>query len=308
MTRAPEFEIVVPDPLFPVTFRAFSEGIYGHGVIGIGGLEATAGSGDWDVDVAAGEVQYDGQRFEHAAADTLTVNQPDADPRWDVVYFDTATESVGIKTGTPGSTPQPEGIGDGEVLIAYIEVDTDMPNLTDEDVRNWRTRPQPAANAPLDHNDVDGQTVHEGFTWLVGNTATSPHGNDEHDPNFSQEGHDHSGETLGQTEALARINALVAEIETLAADLDLDGNALTNVASLTATAASVSDQPSSDTDVARKAEVDAVASDVQSVEDSIDIDTLAVTQRSELPDPDSLEEPTLAYIEDEDRYAGLFQE
>lgn len=301
MTDAPEFEIVVPDPLFPVTFRAMSEGIYGHGVIGLTGLEATAGAGDFDVDVAAGDVQYNGSRYSHGASSTVTLDPPDADPRWDVVYFDTATETVGVKKGSAAASPLPEDIADGEVLIAYIEVDPSMAGLTNEDVRNWRSRPQPAENAPLDHANVDGQTVHEGFTWLSNNMTQSPHDNAAHDPNFSQEGHDHSGETLGETEALARLNSLVAELGELAAALDAGGNNLSNIGLLTANAATVATAPSNSTDVARKAEVDSLASTVA-------IETQQVATRSDLPDPTGLGSPVIAYIDEEDRYVGVYQE
>lgn len=301
MTQAPQFDALVTDPVFPVTFRAFSEGQYGHGVIGIAGLEATAGAGDWEIDIASGEVQYDGSRYSLAAADTLTIDQPGADPRWDVVYFDTATETAGVKKGTPGAAPIPEDIGDGEVLIAYVEVDPSMPSLTDEDIRNWRSRPQPAMNVPLDHPTVDGDTVEEGFTWVANNATQSPHDNSDHDPNFSEEGHDHSGESLGQTNALQSLATLVAEIGALAASLDADGNSITNVGNLTAAAAAVANAPADPEDVVRLA-------DLQAVQDSFALESYDVTSRDELPDPANMSGGAFGYIREEDRYVGVYQE
>lgn len=307
MTRAPHFDALVTDPVFPVTFRAFSEGIYGHGVVGIDGLEATAESGDFDVDVDAGFVQYDGGRFEHEAGDTLTVDEPAEEPRWDTVYFDTESEEAGIRAGDPGPTPAPPDIEAGEVLIAYIEVSPQASNITDEDVRNWRARPQPAENAPFEHDDVEGETVYEALGWLNEDKASTPHGNEDHDPNFaedphgneshdpnfSEEGHDHSGEAIQPAEA------------------------------------TVDEAPTDDTDVVRKTELDDVEDDVDDLEsgqaalegrvddaesdigdlqDQVGMDTMAVDERGDLPDPTGLSRPVLAYIDEEDRYAGVFQE
>lgn len=316
MTKAPQFEAEESDPLFPVTFRALSEGIYGHGVIAFNGLEPVSGTGDFEVDVGAGEVQYDGNRLEHATTSTLTVPAPEADPRWDLVYFDTSTGDVVHRQGVASVTPMPPGLQAGELLVAYIEVLPEATSIENDDIRDWRARPQPAMNVPLDHADYgNSNTVYEALgslhghgnerhseTFAVDGDSQPPevHDNSKHSTNYSAQGHDHSGETLGETEALARINALEAQIGTLMAALDVNGNDLNNVGSIGANSASVSSAPSSDTDVVRKTELDAV--DAQT-----EIETREVAERSNLPDPTTLDSSLIAYIEDEDIYVGAHQ-
>lgn len=300
MTQAPQFEALESDPVFPVTFRAFSEGIYGHGVIGAGGLEPVSGAADFDVDVGTGKVQYDGDQVQNGSVSTVTVPAPEAEPRWDLIYFDTTAPEVGIRKGTASVTPIPPDLQAGEFLIAYIEVLPEAGSIENDDIRDWRSRPQPAMNVPLDHTEY-GETVYDALD------ALHEHGNERHSETFAVDGasqppedHDHSGDTLGESEALARINVLEAQLGKLMAALDVNGKDLNNVGSLSANEATVSTAPSDDTDVVRNAELDTVNEKTQ-------IETISVTHRNDLPDPTTLDSATIAYVEEEDVYVGVHQ-
>ena len=43
-------------------------------------------------------------------------------------------------------------------------------------------------------------------------------------------------------------------------------------------------------------------------EGDIEIDLIEVQSESDLPDPENLDDPTIAYVNDDDDYAGVFQE
>ena len=49
---------------------------------------------------------------------------------------------------------------------------------------------------------------------------------------------------------------------------------------------------------------------VESIADDADteIDLIEVESAVELPDPENLDDPTIAYVNDDDDYAGVFQE
>lgn len=314
MTQAPQFEALESDPVFPVTFRALSEGIYGHGVIEAGGLEPVSGAADFDVDVGTGEVQYDGNQVQNDTVSTVTVPAPESEPRWDLIYFDTTAPEVGIRKGTASVTPIPPDLQAGEFLIAYIEVLPEAGSIEDDDIRDWRSRPQPAMNVPLDHTEY-GETVYDALdalhehgndrhssTFAVDGDSQPPetHDNSAHSTDYSAADHDHSGDTLGGSEALARINVLEAQLGKLMAALDVNDQDLNNVGALAASSATVSDAPSNDTDVARKAELD-------TIDEKTQIENISVAHRSDLPDPTTLDSPAIAYIEDEDLYVGVHQ-
>lgn len=305
MTRAPQLDGLVSDPVFPVTFRAFSEGMYGHGVIAATDLEATDGTGDFEIDVAPGSVIYDGTLYELATVSTVSLNAPNTDPRWDLIYFDTADQTVNIRTGSPSVTPQPGDLQSGEVMIAYIVVMPDAEFITDSEIRNWRARPQPAKNTPFSHADLTGDTVQEALDWLYNNKSSNQH--------------DHSGETINPDD----VNASTASVDTApSSNTDvvrktetdaLDTRVGDNETTINDHESRISDNETAISDhesrvSTNESNISSNDSDITSLNSRLEIDGVAAATRQDLPDPTTLDNPMIGYIEEEDRYVGVHQE
>lgn len=288
MTTAPQYDALVSDPVFPVTFRAISEGIYGNGVRGETDLEATSGAGSFDVDVSGGTAQYDGSTSDYAGG-SVTLDAPGDDVRWDTIYYDMVDEQPAVRKGTPGLAPIPEDIVDDEVLIAYAAVDPAASSVEDSDLRNWRSRPQPADNTP--YGGSGGDTVSDALDSLFGGKADDPHGNGSHTETFAVDGDQQPPETHGNGSHSTNYSAQ---------GHDHTGESI-SPDDVSASSASVTSEPSGNNDVARKAEIDAI-------DDRTQIDSIAVQNRSDLPDPTTLDRPTRAYIADEDVYVSAYQQ
>ena len=127
----------------------------------------------------------------------------------------------------------------------------------------------------------------------------------------------------------------MANVTELNREPDISANAI-DAAEVSADDAQVNNAPTEDTDVARKTEVDGKADTDANVEgfstsggaDTVpvsqgdgtlqmevvdtdadtEIDLIEVQSADELPDPENLDDPTIGYVNDDDDYAGVFQE
>lgn len=134
-------------PLFEVNWRGISESLAGNGVIGNTDLEVTATATNMEIQVASGDALYTGTKHTLASADTHTLTAADAnDDRWDTVYFDTATDSSGVRDGTAASNPVPPDIQGDEILLAIVYVPAGATDVPDSDILNWRTPEQQAGH------------------------------------------------------------------------------------------------------------------------------------------------------------------
>lgn len=135
------------EPLFEVSWRAISEALAGNGILDADDFLVESTSNVREIQVAAGSVFYDGDEATGTGVtETLSVGDTDHD-RWDIVAFDTATETVVVREGTPDVNPEPPDVTADEVLLAVVyvpaEFDSEFPS---EFVQNWRTTHQPSGN------------------------------------------------------------------------------------------------------------------------------------------------------------------
>lgn len=127
--------------MFEVMLRSISESLAGNGVVEATGLEVTPTATPREVSIDTGDVYFDGTEYSHGTTSTETTSVGDgSDPRWDIVYFDTATTSTGIREGTPSQTPEPPDIQGSEVLLAFLKVVSgfDSTFTRGDDLLNWR--------------------------------------------------------------------------------------------------------------------------------------------------------------------------
>lgn len=160
--------------------------------------------------------------------------------------------------------------------------------------------------------------------------ADDPHGNEDHDPAFAEDPHALGGDEH-DADTLASLNAKVSD-----ATLDDTNDARTpeihatshqdgggdelNVAGLSGELAdpqptSVEDSATAVADVTTldfgdnlDVSEDAGTATVDAQATEGDIDLLQVADVDSLPDPENVTSPTIAYIDGEDDYAGVFQE
>jgi len=144
MPDSTRFEAPQGLPLFDVQFRAISEALGGNGVVSPTDLEPTAGTGDLDVNVASGTAYYGGSEYTLGSASTVTLSAGGSTgSRWDTVYFDTATTSVGVREGQVGDPangvyPSPPDVQGDEMLIAVVHVTADTTIIDANDIQDWR--------------------------------------------------------------------------------------------------------------------------------------------------------------------------
>ena len=128
-------------PLFEVQWRAVAESLAGNGVRSASDLEVTATATDLEIQVAAGTAFYLASESVLGAAETHTLTAGDGTyDRWDTVYFDTATDSSGVREGTPEADPEPPDVQGDELLLAVVYVPQGATDVPDEDVLNWRAQ------------------------------------------------------------------------------------------------------------------------------------------------------------------------
>lgn len=140
MPSADAFEAPQGHPLHGVMLRAITEGLAGNGILNNGDLEVTATANALELNVAGGTVYYVASEY-NTAGGTLQLSQGDATyDRWDTVYFDTGTSSIGVHEGTPAQYPEPPDIAGGELLLAVVYVAQDATDVTDSDILNWRAK------------------------------------------------------------------------------------------------------------------------------------------------------------------------
>jgi len=143
MPSAAKVEWPQGTPLFEVMWRSVTESLAGNGVTESTEMEVTATANNREVSVAPGTIFYVGSNYTLGSSTTTTVSVGDAnDPRWDIVYFDTATSSVGTREGTPSATPEPPDLQGGEMLLAVLKVTAnfDAPFTRGTDLFNWRAQ------------------------------------------------------------------------------------------------------------------------------------------------------------------------
>lgn len=141
MPSAPDFEAPQGTPLHTVMLRAITESLAGNGVVANTDLEVTATATDLQISVATGDYFYIGQTYTLGAAETHTLSAGDgSNDRWDTVYFDTATQTTGVREGTAELNPTPPDIQGDEALLAVVYVPSGATDVPDSDVLNWRAK------------------------------------------------------------------------------------------------------------------------------------------------------------------------
>jgi len=85
------------------------------------------------------------------------------------------------------------------------------------------------------------------------------------------------------------------------ADVDLNSNALADVGSL-----NMADFAAATAGTVPVSQGDGTLA-MEAVDTETDIELLSVADIDGLPDPETLDKPTIAYVESEDDYAGVFQ-
>ena len=85
------------------------------------------------------------------------------------------------------------------------------------------------------------------------------------------------------------------------ADVDLDSNALADVGSL-----NMADFAGADSGTVPVSQGDGTLA-METVDTETEIDLISVDDADGLPDPENLTTPTIAYVESQDDYAGVFQ-
>jgi hypothetical protein len=128
-------------PLFEVQWRAVAESLAGNGIRSATDLEVTATANDLEIEVASGTAYYIGSESTLGTAETHTLTAGDGThDRWDTIYLDTATDSSGVREGTPSADPEPPDVQGDELLLAVVYVPQNATDVPDSDVLNWRAQ------------------------------------------------------------------------------------------------------------------------------------------------------------------------
>lgn len=142
MPTADQIEWPQDEPLFEVHWRAISEGLIGNGVKDAGDFEVTATANNREVSIAAGTAFYQASESTLGSSTTKTHSAGDgSNDRWDIIAYDTGTDSVTKREGTAAANPEPPDIQGDEILLAVIKVpqNFDAPFDNDTHIFNWRT-------------------------------------------------------------------------------------------------------------------------------------------------------------------------
>lgn len=150
MPNADKIQWPQGEPQFNTHWRAVTEGLAGSGIVNTGDLEVTATANALEIQVAAGTMWYTGATYSLGSATTLTLTTGDATyDRWDTIYFDTATASAGVHSGTAQANPTPPDVTGDELLLATVYVPSSATDVADSNILNWRTHSNDADNTYL---------------------------------------------------------------------------------------------------------------------------------------------------------------
>jgi len=147
-------------PLHDTDLRAFTEGLAGNGLQSAGDFQITAGTGDMEIDIAPGTAEYDGGTSSLGSTSTKTITAADSsDTRWDAVAYDTGTDSVVIRDGTPGAAAVPDITGD-EIYLGKVEIPAGATQITADEIYNWGVAGGGSGSGDFDAADGDTHTVY----------------------------------------------------------------------------------------------------------------------------------------------------
>lgn len=157
-------------PQFELHWRAITEALGGNGVVSTGDFEVTATANDLEIQVAPGTAFYAGTSHTLGSASSFTLTSGDSsDDRWDTIYFDTSTDTAGVREGTPGTNPEPPDIQGDEILLATVYVAATATNVSDSEILNWRTHSNDADNTYLKDSgsEFSSDTVENAFQEVI---------------------------------------------------------------------------------------------------------------------------------------------
>lgn len=124
----------------------------------LSGCTPTKGTGNFDVDVAAGSVLIAGSSPVTFAGDTVTLTTPDpTNPRVDLVTIDTGGVLDSVD-GTPASDPEAPDIPANEVVIAVVEVAAGASSIVAGDIHDYRV-PGMITGYPLRTADIAADAI-----------------------------------------------------------------------------------------------------------------------------------------------------
>lgn len=132
MTRNPLSD---GSPVTAVYFNALANALDGEGVID--GCDATPGTGNFEVDIASGNVAL-GRSKVSVGSTTVTHDSPDAEDRWDLITVN-SSGTVSITKGTAASTsgqPNAPDIPADEVLLAPVYIRSGASEILAGDIEN----------------------------------------------------------------------------------------------------------------------------------------------------------------------------
>lgn len=156
MPTAAKIEWPQGQPLFEVQWRAIAESLAGNGIVSPADLQVSTTTNSLEIEVSTGTAYYEASEFTLSTAETHTLTAGDgSQDRWDTVYFDTATQSTGVREGTPAASPEPPDIQGDELLLAIVYVPTGATDVGDGSVLNWRAQFSNEAES-VHYNDSTG--------------------------------------------------------------------------------------------------------------------------------------------------------
>ncbi len=148
------------DKIYHVELNTIIDAQNENGVLD--GLEITAqGTPSMTLDVSAGQCVVDKELYEEASATTVTIGTADASPRIDLVCYDTSAGAAAVIEGTAGSTPIPENIPSGDILLAIVDVPASATVIVTGNIIDERIIIQPlkltyiASDTLLDSDDTE---------------------------------------------------------------------------------------------------------------------------------------------------------
>lgn len=163
MPTADAFEWPQGDPLMEVMWRSVTEALDGNGIQTAGDFDVTSTANANEIQVATGTFFYNGSTHDLSSAETHVLTDGGADDRWDLVYFDTATNSSGVREGTASGSPEPPDVQGDEVPLAYVYVAASETDVSDAEILNWRAPTTlPIDSASLGTGSVGSDEIADG--------------------------------------------------------------------------------------------------------------------------------------------------
>lgn len=169
MPEADRFDAPQGGTIYGELLTVVSEAVAGNGITSTGDAVASAGSGDFDVDISSAvDFRFAGASFD-VPAETVTLSDPPTsttngqeDRRADLVYVDADTEAYAVSTGTPGPNPEPPDTPDAGLLVAVVTVEHAVDEVVDDDILNWSARAAvdfPVTSAEIQTDAVTSDTI-----------------------------------------------------------------------------------------------------------------------------------------------------